>query len=88
MGLLSKNSFLQLVHSLSPTLPFSLSLFSPPVHHYFSFAGGDGHSWPDIQAGLCLRESMQLADSEVQDVGVRRGRSLGTMRGFHVVLWI
>lgn len=54
--------------SLSLRLPFSSGpLFSPSYtpHHYFSIAYGDGHSWPDIQAGLCLREP-QLGDSEVQ----------------------
>lgn len=43
--------------SLSLTLPFSLCLFFPHLFTtFFSIAWGDGHSWPDIQAGLCLRE--------------------------------
>lgn len=51
------NSFSQLVsHSLSLTLPFSLAPH-PHLSTTFSlFAYGNGYSWPDIQAGQCLRD--------------------------------
>lgn len=44
---------------VSLSLSHSLLSFSTPslLYHNFSFAwGGRGHSWPDIQAWLCLRE--------------------------------
>ena len=52
------NSFSQPVgHSFTRTVPYChCPPPPPPPTHYFSFALGDGHSWPDIQAGLCLRE--------------------------------